>query len=194
MPARKILKSQKGNTATILFLFMLPVLTIYLISSLDHARAVFGTDLDMQQALNDSCRSAALMVNPLSQAHNNPMINPGNAHDAFKDILGSNLKLNEDMTPRANSPITDIEYVLIIYNGENDYGLPEGVKYSPAGHENFSCKLPFTINLSDMGVASGTKIVLDKPGCVATTSTTMVPVLGKNQIEGARWSAAKILR
>lgn len=193
MLGRNILKSQRGNMATVLFLFLLPVMVMYLIVSLDHTRAVFGTDIDMQQALNDACRSAALMVNPLSQAHNDPMIDPGKAHDVFKDILSSNLKLNEDLTPKANSSIANIEYVLIVCNGENHYGLPEGMKYRSAGDEEFSCLLPITFSLSELGVEGDISTVLDQPGCVAAVKATLKPIIGKQEKIGVRWSAAKIL-
>jgi hypothetical protein len=194
MLARNILRSQRGNISTVLFLFLLPVMVMYLIVSLDHTRAVFGTDLDMQQALNDACRSAALMVDPLSQAHNDPMINPDKAHDAFKDILSSNLKLNEDLKPKANSSIANIEYVLIVCNGGNDYGLPEGMKYTSAGDEKFSCSLPITFSLSELGVEGDISTVLDQPGCVAAVTAILKPIMGKRETLGARWSAAKILQ
>lgn len=195
MLARNILKSQRGNISTVLFLFLLPVMVMYLIVSLDHTRAVFGTDLDMQQALNDACRSAALMVDPLSQAHNDPMINPDKAHDAFIDILSSNLKLNENLTPKANSLITNIEYVLIVCNGGNDYGLPEGVKYTSAGSEDFSCLLPFTFSLSELGIEGDIiSTVLDQPCCVAAVTATLKPIVGQQETIGVRWSAAKILK
>lgn len=109
----------------------------FTIVSLDHARSVYGTDLDLQQALNDGCRVATMQVDPYSQAHNDPLVKPQQAHAAFRDVMSGNLNLN-DMTPKPNSPIVDIDYVFVVLNGRGDYGLPYGYVFTsdnPVGYE-----------------------------------------------------------
>lgn len=133
MQGRKTLKSERGF-ATIMFLIVLPLIMVFLIASLDHSRSVFGTDLDMQQALNDACRSATMMVDPLSQAYNYPIIDPDKAHQAFTAILASNLRLNNDLSPKENSPVKDLEYVFFVINGGKPHdsliNVPDKVVYS----------------------------------------------------------------
>lgn len=192
-PVRNILKSEKGY-ATIMFLIMLPLIFLFMIASLDHTRSVLGTDLDMQQALNDACRSAAMMVDPLSQAYNDPMLDAKKAHMAFRDIMASNLKLNNDLSSDENSPVENLEYTFIVFNGQNDYDLPQGWKFSntnPGGTEIYGT-LPRVFNDSDLGV--DVRIELDRPGCIAVASANLKPVIGKQESTGVRWSSAKILR
>lgn len=187
----KFFNNERGSTVTILFLILLPLAVLFLIASLDHTRVVFGTDLDMQQALNDACRSATMMVSPLSQAYNNPMIDPDKAHMAFRDILASNLKLNDDLTPRENSPVTDVEYLLVVFNGVNSYEIPAGKVYSEtnlAGTE-FSGGLPYETELGE-----NIYVELDAPGCIAIATANLKPIIGKQESTGVRWSSAKILR
>lgn len=189
----KFFNNERGSTVTILFLILLPLAVLFLIASLDHTRVVFGTDLDMQQALNDACRSATMMVSPLSQAYNNPMIDPDKAHMAFRDILASNLKLNDDLTPRENSPVTDVEYLLVVFNGVNSYEIPAGKAYSetnPAGTE-FSGTLPYIFTEAELG--ENIRVELDTPGCIAIATANLKPILGQQESMGIRWSSAKIL-
>ena len=184
----------EGGYVTVAFLIILPLIMMFLIVSLDHTRSVFGTDLDMQQALNDACRSAAMMVNPLSQAYNDPMVNPDKAHEAFRVILASNLNLNDDLTPRENSSVTDVEYLLIVFNGENSYEIPAGKAYSetnPAGTE-FSGTLPYIFTEAELGVE--VSIELNRPGCVAVANAKLKPIIGKQESTGVRWSSAMIIQ
>ena len=182
----------EGGYVTVAFLIILPLIMMFLIVSLDHTRSVFGTDLDMQQALNDACRSSAMMVYPLSQAYNDPMIDPEKAHMAFRAIMASNLKLNDDLTPDENSPITDLEYTLIIVNGPNDYNLPRRWVYSNSDQEGvgFDSTLPYVFTDSELGV----KVSLNRPGCIAVANANLKPIIGKQESTGVRWSSAKILK
>lgn len=186
------LKSEKGNALTVAFLIILPLIVIFTIASLEHSRAVIGTDLDMQQALNDACRSATLCVDPLSQAYNNPMVDPEKAHEVFKNVLASNLGLNNDLSPQDASLIKDINYRLVIINGENDYGILQGKAY-PSEIE-FETTLPYTITQDDLGLEKEINIELDSPGCIAIVTATLVPILGQQETVAVRWSSAKILK
>jgi hypothetical protein len=185
------LRSEKGNALTVAFLIILPLIVIFTIASLDHATAVFKADLDIQQALNDACRSAALCVDPLSQAYNNPMLEPDKAHEVFKKVLASNLGLNEDLTLNDTSSIKDINYRLFIVNGENDYGILQGKMY-PSEME-FETSLPYTITQDDLGIEEEINIKLDSPGCIAIVTATLEPILGQQETTATRWSSAKIL-
>jgi hypothetical protein len=187
----------EGGYVTVAFLIILPLIMMFLIVSLDHTRSVFGTDLDMQQALNDACRSSAMMVDPLSQAYNDPMIDPKKAHMAFRDIMASNLKLNSDLSSDKNSPVENLEYTFIVFNGQNDYGLPQGWKFSNTNPEGTKIddtlpRLPRVFNDSDLGV--DVRIELDRPGCIAVASANLKPVIGKQESTGVRWSSAKIIK
>ncbi len=187
------LKSEKGNALTVAFLIILPLIVIFTIASLEHNRAVIGTDLDMQQALNDTCRSAALCVDPLSQAYNNPMLEPDKAHAVFKRVLSSNLGLNDDLSPKDTSSIKDINYRLFIVNGENDYGILQGKMYPYPAEMEFETSLPYTITQDDLGIEEEINIKLDSPGCIAIVTATLEPILGQQETTATRWSSAKIL-
>lgn len=191
------LKSEKGNALTVVFLIILPLIVMFTIASLEHNRAVLGTDLDMQQALNDACRSAALCVDPLSQAHNDPMIIPDAAHLVFRHILQENLGLDDNLNPTEHSSMkSQVNYVLIVYNGQNEYELEEAKKYSSGTGEKFNGNLPQTFSITSadikLGESEGIKTELDKPGCIAIISADLKPVITGDS-SGIRWSAAKII-
>lgn len=194
----QVLKSQKGNALTVVLLIILPLIVLFTIASVEHNRAVIGTDLDMQQALNDACRSAALCVQPLSQAHNDPMIEPDAAHLVFRYVLQENLGLDDNMNPTDKSGMkSQVNYVLIVYNGKNDYNLPEAVKYTPSNTagDKFTGTLPeeFVVKSTDITTeGEGIKTELDKPGCIAVISTDLKPVITGDS-SGVRWSSAKII-
>lgn len=195
----QILKSQRGNFVTVSFLILLPLLLMFCIQSLEHSRLVYGSDLDLQQAVNDATRSAAMSVDPLSQAYNDPMINPDQAHMVFKHVLAQNLGLGEDLTPTDQSGIESIQYVFFVVNGSNNYSLPEGVKYSsidPLG-SSFNETLPgeFTVLSGDIieGEGEGIRTSLNKPGCIGMVIADLKPMY-KAESQGARWAAAKILK
>lgn len=181
------LKSEKGNALTVAFLIILPLIAMFTIASLEHNRAVLGTDLDMQQALNDACRSAALCVTPLSQAHNKPMIDPDKAHEVFEYVLSTNLK----------GGVKDIQYTLVIFNGENEFGLPEGHVYSSEGFvTEISGTLPQEFYISGLNITqngSGIKTTLTHPGCIAVARSELKPLITGEQT-GVRWSSAKIIQ
>lgn len=135
-----------------------------------------------------------MMVDPLSQAYNDPMLDPDKAHMAFRDILTSNLKLNNDLTPKDNSPIENLEYALIVFNGQNDYDLPEGWVYSNSDQEGaeFFGTLPYVFTDSELGVE--VSIELNRPGCIAVANANLKPIIGKQESTGVRYSSAKILK
>ena len=192
------LKSQKGNALTVVLLIILPLIVLFSIAFIEHNRAVIGTDLDMQQALNDACRSAALCVTPLSQAHNDPMIEPDAAHLVFRHVLQENLGLDDNLNPTEHTGMkSQVNYVLIVYNGKNDYNLPEAVKYTPSNvlGVDVTGTLPqdFTVTSTDITTeGEGIKTELDKPGCIAVISADLKPVITGDS-SGIRWSAAKII-
>ncbi len=192
------LKSQKGNVVTLGLLILLPVIALGIIANLEHTRSVYGADLDLQGALNDATRSAAFSVDKLSQAWNNPMIVPDKAHMVFRRELAQNLLLDGDLVPTSKSGIkSQIKYVFIVFNGENAYGLPEGVRYSSDDllGTSFKGTLPqtFTVTETDIEVGenAGIKTELNKPGCIALVSAEFKPLI-KGESTGVRWSAAKI--
>lgn len=185
----RILRNQKGNAVTIAFLILIPLIVLAGIATLEHTRAVLGSDLDMQQAANDAVRSAALCVDPLSQAHDTPMIVPDKAHEAFRYILGANL---------GNECFDNIEYTLVVFNGKNHFGLPEGRIFSsqnPSGSD-FSGTLPQEFGISGLNITPGgsginTELVL--PGCVAVVKSKLKPLIAGEQT-GVRWSSAMVLQ
>jgi len=193
-----ILRNQKG-IASILFLVLLPFFCLATIAFMEHTRSVYGSDLDLQQALNSAVRSAAYSVDELSQAHNDPMVVSETAHLVFRHELASNLGLDSNLAPTEHSGIKNpVNYVLIVYNGDNPYGLKEGVKYSsvnPAGEE-FAGSLPctFTVIETDILVGENDGILteLDEPGCIAVISADFKPLI-KGESTGVRWIAAKVV-
>lgn len=193
------LRSQKGNT-TIAFLILLPLIFITLLVMLDHSKAVFSSDLDLQQALDDACRSSALTADPYSQAINKPMVVPDTAHQVFRHVLANNLSLDNNLQPLAGAGIDAVEYEFIVFNGTNTVGLPEGMVYTTADPVGtaFSGTLPqkFTVTSSaiEIGEGTGTITELDEPGCLAIVTAKLKPILGSQETDEARWSSAKMVK
>lgn len=130
---KNILFNENGNAVTILFLIMFPLFIMLTITSVSHARSVYGSDLDLQQALNDACRAAAMQVSPESQSvgyihgaffsdaqegdfYFDPMSGSVRfvkykPYDTFNEVLERNLGLRET---NGNSLTSDLEYYFII--------------------------------------------------------------------------------
>ena len=75
------------------------------------------------------------------------MINPAKAHENFKRVLMKNLRLDSNMDPISGSPISDrVDYYLLVCNGENPFGLAEGIIYK---YENGSIQT-FTLSTGSL--------------------------------------------
>lgn len=139
---KNILFNENGNAVTILFLIMFPLFIMLTITSVSHARSVYGSDLDLQQALNDACRAAAMQVSPRSQSvgyihapffedvqegdiYFDPMSESVRfveykPYDTFNEVLGRNLGLQET---NGNSLTSDLEYYFIISIVDPELGI-----------------------------------------------------------------------
>ena len=192
-----MIKSEQGMVAGVFFLLFIPLLVLGMLYTTDHAETVFHYDIDIQQAVTDATRAAAFTVDPLSQANANPMIVPDEAYLIFKKVLAQNLNLDEvTLKPKSGSALTkEPEYYFIVFNGENEFGLPEGVCY-PSGI-TIDGNLPKDFQISEAGIipdGMGNIVArLDRPGCVAMVKCTVKSITGKDST-GVRWVAAKVVK
>lgn len=193
---KRILSNEKGNAITILFLLLVPLLLTFMIATLDHSRSVYGTDLDLQQALNDGCRAAAMQVEPYSQAIGDPVIVPEKAYIAFKDVVSSNLAL-QDMTVTEDSPISSIDYYFLVPVNDVEMLLysdeyPDGTLV--AGDVDFN---GLTITYDDkLYIEAGEKtftVNVINPSVIAVARANLRPILGNLESIAVRYSSARVV-
>lgn len=160
-----------------------------------------GSNISLKGSLTLAVKSAAQGIDEKSQASGQPLINPDLAHENFKKLLVRNLKLDTEMTALKQSPLMDnINYYLLVCNGENSFDLPSGVIYQYKDNvltkTNLSVdKLPktFGVNGSFLVAEGDKRVTLDKPGVIAIVEAKIKPMVIKENSETARWAAAKIV-
>lgn len=195
-----ILLNEKGFVFTVAFLLFLPLLFYFFITSNNHAQVTLQADLNAGQALDDAVRAAAMCVDARSQAYGDARMVPERAHEIFKTVLAINLDLDPDtLIPLKSSGLIEKpEYILVVYNGNNPYGLPAGKKYYSyiaGGFDMVSGDLPQTFVIgSDITIGTGGEIetTLDSPGCIAIL-VGKTNLMGKGETEFTRWRASRIV-
>ena len=196
-----LLINEDGAAIVIIFLILLPLLLITNVYYNEIERLSTGSNVTLKNNVALAAKAAAQSVDSISQANGKPMINPAKAHENFKRVLMKNLRLDSNMDPISGSPISDrVDYYLLVCNGENPFGLAEGIIYK---YENGSIQT-FTLSTGslpkDFGVnnnfsvnSDGKNVTLDAPGVIAIVKAAIRPVAISDQTETTRWASAKII-
>ncbi len=199
--AKTVIKNQDGIAVSIMFLIIVPLMLIGLLFITEQARTVYDYDVTQQQVLSDAVRAATVMVTPASQAVGTPLLDPEQAHKAFRYTLAANLNLGIDdsfdlqgVNPESNLKEMP-EYVFIVYNGPNSLGMPSAIKYPGALEFGVGIDQSFSIYENDIQPGSmGTLVTQFKsPGCVAVIKTNYKPIFIESK-PGVRWAAAHIVK
>lgn len=122
----KLYKDTKGGTITILLLFLLPILLFTFISRIEQTRVLRATNVTLENAVEESARYGAMMIDPGSQAIGEPLIAYNRAIPVIEEHLKTFLLLDDNFNGVSGSSFESIEYQCIIYNGID--GI-EGYKY-----------------------------------------------------------------
>lgn len=197
-----MVKNERGIVLTVLLLIMLPLFVWSYICSVEQAQTTYQVDIDVQQALEDATRGAAMCMNVQAQANAKPMIDCDRANAIFRSVLATNLSLDPNtLDPLTNSGLKEApQYVLAVYNGiDNTYGVDPARKYSTYNsgstysYNNLNpFPTAFYINDDDISTSSGTIVTnLNAPGCVAVIKASFKP-FATNEYTGTRWAAAQI--
>ncbi|RJX22182.1 MAG: hypothetical protein C4575_01910 [Desulforudis sp.] len=193
-------RNEQGSVGTVLLLILIPLVLIGIVLTTEHPRLVHGSDIDLQQAVVDATRAAAMCVNEASQAHGTPRINPDRAHEVFRRILASNLQLHEiTLEPLTHSGVREApSYVLVVYNGD-DLFTPGAKAYYLS--DSFSQELlpfdglPKTFSVNSDGItyeSDGRAVTFNEPGCIAFVKSPLKPAISNRTPDANRWAAATI--
>lgn len=194
---------ERGIVLTVMLLILLPLFIWAYVCSSEQAQVTYQVDIDVQQALEDATRCAAMCMNEQAQANADPMIDCDRANEIFKAVLAMNLSLDPDtLEPLENSGLrAKPEYVLIVYNGQdNVYGVDRAMRYTSDSSTGsmYSCEnsVSFPVNFyitgEDITADTGDIVTsLNSPGCVALLNVSLAPVVS-GEYDGTRWAAAEI--
>jgi len=195
---KELIRDQRGFV-TVLLLILIPLLLVAAVGSTETARLNSGSNIDVQGALDQAVKAAAMCVDPSSQANGDPRIDPDKAHAQFRYYLAANLKLDSSLNPVQGSRVTETPaYTFVVVNGANDY-VPEGRVYSCDGvcsENDFVVSLPQTFSVSDdiyIGSGGLRDITVKSPTCIALVKSRVKPVFTDRSDMTARWSASRII-
>lgn len=196
-----ILKDEKGGAIVIVFLIILPLLFVSIVYANEIQRLSAGSNINLKNTAVLSAKAAAQSVEEKSQAYGTPLIDPNKAHQNFEKILKRNLKLNDSLNPLPNSPLRgELNYYLLVCNGVNEHGLPQGVIYS---YENGSL-LQETITVGNLPASFGVNkrfevvpgdktVQLETPGVIVIIEAGIRPVAMNVSTTATRWASARII-
>lgn len=199
---KKLILDKRGNAFTVALMLMIPVFVAGLMLTIEQPRMIHGSDNDLQHAVAEATRAAAMCVNEVAQANNVISIDPDRAHETFRRILAYNLGLS-DVTMEA-LPSSGMSgkpsYVLVVYNGDATYA-PGATEYSFIDGNITENSLPsdglpkkFAIDVDSISYDKGDRTVtLDSPGCVAVIRESIKPVATTKSVEAIRWASAKVI-
>ena len=169
-----LLINEDGAAIVIIFLILLPLLLITNVYYNENERLSTGSNVTLKNNVALAAKAAAQSVDSISQANGKPMINPAKAHENFKRMLMKILRLDSNMDPISGSPISDrVDYYLLVCNGENPFGLAEGIiyKYENGSIQTFTtlaaCRRIHVNNNFSVN-SDGKNVTLDAPGVIAT--------------------------
>lgn len=194
-----------GGVVSILFLILLPLLLFMSISRTEQTRILRATNVTLENAIEESARQAAMMVDPESQAKGNPLIAYNRAIPMLEEYLKTYLGLDDNFTSNGTTSINHISYQAVIYNGAteltgyeyedyfNDYYEDNQVAYlvevssdggmnviENTGETEF---VPKTYYISDdYGIteyptSNSIKVTMDKPGILLWVKAHINPVI-----------------
>lgn len=200
----KLIYDQKGNIYTIILLVLIPLFLTVFISSVELTRNVDSSKVNIQNAVTEAVKSAALSVDSSSQANGCPLIDPDIAHSNFRKILAMNLGIDESSwTPFSGSNVSSpINYHLLVYNGSTSFGVSAGNLYEMQDGVLSSIPLvasglPYEFGLGERTfttpVTAVKKILLDKPGVIAIVEARITPLVIRTGPIAVKWASAKII-
>jgi hypothetical protein len=188
-------------------LVLLPALLLALTLGVEWVQSVTEGDVDVQRALEQAVKAAAMQVTPESQAAGRPRIHTARALAAFERMLAANLGLDPTaLTPLAGSALKERpDFVLVVYNGDAAFaagGAQAAWKYrysggvltgGPVAAAGFPCR--FGVTSSDVlpGGGGTISVTLDMLGCVGVVSAKGRNVLGRTPLAPVRYAAARIV-
>lgn len=209
-----LIKDTKGVAITAFLLLLIPLSLLFTISLNETARFSRVADKTLNYAVIDAVKSAAMMVDPESQAQGNPHIAYERAYDEFINSLFYNLSLNsygEGNTGSSLSSAEGIKFWMLVYNGDDVYhGYTENFKVaSYALYTNASGSLteyitdtivgfPRTLYVGEDGITENSennkRVVLNEPGVLAVVQAKGRTVLAEKEETVTRWAYGKIVK
>lgn len=120
------LLDERGGAITVLLLFLLPLLMFMFISRVEETRILRATNETLEKAVEESAKSAAMMVDPESQAKGNPLISHNRAIEMLEEQLKASLGLDNDFKGSITTSLDEVRYWAVVFNGVDNYG---GYKY-----------------------------------------------------------------
>ena len=196
---KELLTNEQGGAIVIIFLILFPMLIMTNVYFNEAERLQRGSNITLKGNLTLAVKVAAQSVDEVSQANGDPLIDPDKANENFRKMLAQNLRLDDEMTAISHSPVMDnVNYYLLICNGENNFNLPEGVIYQYKDQvltkTNFNAKLPKTFGVNtSFEIKKGKTVTFDKPGVIAIVESKIKPLVMSDNPETIRWAAAKII-
>lgn len=199
---RELIRDQRGGAFTVVLLLIIPLFIAGIMLTLEQPRMIHGADNDLQHAVAEATRAAAMCVNKTAQANGVLRIDPDRAHETFKRVLAYNLGLSDvTLEPLKGSGMSSKpSYVLVVYNGDDTY-TPGAYEYRFINGSYSDGPLPFdtlpkdfSIDVDSITYGPGERTVtLDNPGCVAVIRQSILPVATQNAAEAIRWASAKVV-
>lgn len=203
---RGFLRSERG-VALVWLLAVVPLAFAAVTYAVTLTQAVTATDVDLQGAIEEAARAAAMQVTADSQAAGDPRVDPARAHAAFRAKLAKNLGLDgTTLAPLVGSELAQApSYVLVVYNGDDAYaagGAPAGRKYVSAGgaateYALAGAGLPYTFGVAAVDVVPGgggaVQTELKSPGVVVVVAARLARVVGRGDVDVVRWAAARVV-
>lgn len=209
---RTSISNEKGSVG-IMALVMIPTIILMILCIAGVYWITHEQENNLEAALKNSVKAACAQVDPESQAHGEPRIAYNRAVDTIVYFMQENLKLGDDY-PGENHPIFgDLEYWIVVYNGDNTYTGGDEFKVKPyyftsngieksSWYEEFSDeeKSELVVKVTDKGLQSesyegSSKVVrLTEPGIIVLVKTEIKPIYGGKPWPVSRWMSAKIHR
>lgn len=117
---KSLLSDTKGSAITVLLIFLLPVLLFMTISKTEQTRLMRATNVTLENAVEESARQAAMMVDPEAQSKGYPLISYNRAIPMLEEYLKTYLGLDDNLVSNDATSINSITYEAIIYNGATE--------------------------------------------------------------------------
>lgn len=210
---RKLLNDNSGLVISMFLLMLIPLSLILIVSLNEISNTSRVADKTVNYAVANAVKSAAMMVDPQSQAQGNPRIAYERAYNAFIENIKFNLMLDDEGEALSGSSVSGtINYWILIYNGDdhykgytNDYKVVSYAYYTTDGGTFNNPRLetpnitgmPKTIYVNENGltdIEDGKKVILDEPGVIAVIQVEGKPIVVNNSETITRWAYGKIVK
>lgn len=204
----RFINDETGAIGTIIILILIPIFVFILISAPSLVRYQRETNTVLQNAVDYAVKDAALIVDKESQAFGEPRIDYQRAKDTFIETLRNNIKAYAE---EGNS-FEDIEYSLLIYNGDDKYKGYDGGKVASYAFftnddsyiTNDITGFPKKLGITEKGITDNLyqtdiKVKIDKPTVLAVVRGKIVPIIDDEDRSGetedvyvTRWALGEI--